>query len=73
MWQAEGCRLETVCADGLVNWSLTCVAVLWSALQAAQITVELAGAAVPKEQVFPLFESAGRMHLALKGMSRSQG
>jgi hypothetical protein len=59
-----------VCADIMVI-DKCCGVVAW--LQAAQITVEVAGAAVPKEQVFPLFESAGRMHLALKGMSRSQG
>jgi hypothetical protein len=40
---------------------------LCGCLQAAQFAAESAGAAVLKEQVFPLFESAGRLHLALKG------
>lgn len=41
--------------------SLLCV------LQAAQVTAKAPGAAVLKEQVFPMFESAGRMHMAVKG------
>jgi hypothetical protein len=36
-------------------------------LQAAQATVGSSGPSVLKEQVFPLFESAGRMFVALKG------
>jgi hypothetical protein len=35
-------------------------------MQAAQAASEVSGA-VPKEQVFPLFESAGHMFHALKG------
>lgn len=35
-------------------------------MQAAQAAFEVSGA-VPKEQVFPLFESAGHMFHALKG------